>query len=179
MLHFVADDVDQFTSSLYPRLQDVDLVITSGGVSAGAYEVVKDALRGNGVQFAKVAMQPGMPQGAGSIGGIPVVCLPGNPVSSYVSFEVFVRPALRTAMGFRDTRRPMVRAALGESLESPAGKRQFRRGLFDPATAEVMSVGPFGSHFLRSLADANCLIDIEPAVTDLAAGDRVDVWLLG
>ena len=78
-----------------------DLLITSGGVSAGAYEVVKDAFRELGtVEFAKVGMQPGGPQGAGTVDGVPVVTLPGNPVSAFVSFEVFVRPALRRAMGY-------------------------------------------------------------------------------
>ena len=79
-----------------------DLIITSGGVSAGAYEVVKDAFGragDQGVEFVKVAMQPGMPQGAGRVAGTPIVTVPGNPVSALVSFEVFIRPALRSAMG--------------------------------------------------------------------------------
>ena len=92
-LHFVPDDVDQFLATVRAELAGADLLITSGGVSAGAYEVVKDAFRGLGtVEFAKVAMQPGGPQGAGTVDGVPVVTLPGNPVSSFVSFEVFVRP---------------------------------------------------------------------------------------
>ena len=99
-LHFVPDDVDEFLTTVRSELAGADLLITSGGVSAGAYEVVKDAFRELGtVEFAKVAMQPGGPQGAGTVDGIPVVTLPGNPVSSFVSFEVFVRPALRRALG--------------------------------------------------------------------------------
>ncbi len=99
-LHFVPDDVDQFLTTVRAQLATADLLITSGGVSAGAYEVVKDAFRGLGtVEFAKVAMQPGGPQGAGTVDGVPVVTLPGNPVSAFVSFEVFVRPALRRALG--------------------------------------------------------------------------------
>ena len=75
-------------------------MVTTGGVSAGAYEVVKDALTGRGVEFVKVAMQPGGPQGAGVVGGVPIVTFPGNPVSAFVSFEVFLRPVLLRAMGF-------------------------------------------------------------------------------
>jgi molybdopterin molybdotransferase len=106
------DDVAQF-SSLLERYaapeHHVDLIITSGGVSAGAYEVVKDAFGRDGdqgVEFVKVAMQPGMPQGIGRVAGATIVTLPGNPVSALVSFEVFIRPALRRAMGLPDPERP-------------------------------------------------------------------------
>ena len=92
------DDVDQFRAALERHAGDADLIITTGGVSAGAYEVVKDALGGE-VDFVKVAMQPGMPQGAGAVGGTPIITLPGNPVSALVSFEVFIRSPLRAAMG--------------------------------------------------------------------------------
>lgn len=177
-LHLVADDVAELNAALDTRLADVDLVITSGGVSAGAYEVVKDALTGHGVDFAKVAMQPGMPQGAGVVGGVPVVTLPGNPVSVLVSFEVFVRPALRTAMGYPDPRRPLVRARLTEPVTAPAGKRQFRRGVLDRELGTVRPIGPPGSHFLRWLAAADCLIDIAEDVTTLEAGALVDAWPL-
>ncbi|MFP5371321.1 MAG: gephyrin-like molybdotransferase Glp, partial [Actinomycetes bacterium] len=86
-LHFVPDDVDQFLATVRAELTTADLLVTSGGVSAGAYEVVKDAFRGLGtVEFVKVAMQPGGPQGAGTVDGVPVVTLPGNPVSAFVSF---------------------------------------------------------------------------------------------
>ena len=176
--HVVADDVDAFHAAIAPHLATVDLIMTSGGVSAGAYEVVKDALTGQGVEFTKVAMQPGMPQGAGRFEGVPVVTLPGNPVSSMVSFEVFVRPALRAAMGFADATRPVVRARLTEPLTSPAGKRQFRRGLLDTSVspATVRPLGPPASHHLRWLAASNALLDIPVDVAALAAGDEVDVW---
>ena len=131
-LHFVPDDVDQFLTTVRAELAGADLLITSGGVSAGAYEVVKDAFRGLGtVEFAKVAMQPGGPQGAGTVDGVPVVTLPGNPVSSFVSFEVFVRPALRRALGTPRPDRLRVPARLTGPLRSPAGRRQFLRGRFD------------------------------------------------
>jgi molybdopterin molybdotransferase len=176
-VHFVPDDVGQFQAA-FDDLTECDLVLTSGGVSAGAYEVVKDALADQGVQFVKVAMQPGMPQGAGLYRGVPVVTLPGNPVSSLVSFEVFVRPALRAAMGHRDPHRPVVRTRLAESARSPAGKRQFRRGFLNRSNGTVALVGPPGSHFLRWLASADCLIEIPEEVTELAAGTEVDAWLI-
>lgn len=175
-LHFVADDVTEFHAAIAPRLGEVDLIVTSGGVSAGAYEVVKDALTGRGIEFVKVAMQPGMPQGAGTFEGVPVVTVPGNPVSALVSFEVFLRPALRAAMGFPDAARPTVRAALSEPIDSPDGRRQFRRGFLDHQTGTVRPIGPPGSHFLRWLAASDCLLDIPADVTTLAAGQTVDVW---
>jgi molybdopterin molybdotransferase len=176
--HFVADDVPEFFAALDSRLSQVDLVVTSGGVSAGAYEVVKDALTGQGIEFVKVAMQPGMPQGAGMFSGVPVITLPGNPVSALVSFEVFLRPALRAAMGFGDSARPVVQAPLTESLQSPAGRRQFRRGFLDRVNGGVRPIGPPGSHFLRWLAASDCLIDLDEEITELAAGAPVPVWIL-
>ncbi len=151
-----------------------DLILTSGGVSAGAYEVVKDALAAQ-VEFVKVAMQPGMPQGAGTVHGTPIVTLPGNPVSALVSFEVFVRPALRAAMGL-PPHRARHTATLAEALTSPRGKRQFRRGVYDAATGTVTSYGPPASHHLRWLASANCLLDIGAEVTEMAIGEQVTVW---
>jgi molybdopterin molybdotransferase len=173
---WVADDVPTFLATLDAELDDVDLLLTSGGVSAGAYEVVKDALAPRGVDFLKVGMQPGMPQGAGRYGEVPVVCLPGNPVSALTSFEVFVRPALRAALGHPRPARPVVSARLTEDLTSPRGKRQFRRGRLDLAAGQVALCGPPGSGFLGWFARADCLIDIPADVTELAAGDEVAVW---
>jgi len=174
---WVADDVPTFLATLDAEVDaGVDLILTSGGVSAGAYEVVKDALGPRGVEFTKVAMQPGMPQGSGTYGDTAVVCLPGNPVSSLVSFEVFVRPALRAAYGHPWPRRGVVRATLTESVTSPAGKRQFRRGRLDPAAGTVEPWGPPGSGFLGWLAGADCLIDLPADATSLGTGATVDVW---
>ena len=169
------DDVDAFRETLRGHVADADLILTTGGVSAGAYEVVKDALGGSGdVEFVKVAMQPGMPQGAGRLDGVPVVTLPGNPVSALVSFEVFVRPALRVAMGRPDAERPRREAVLTEDLTSPRGKRQFRRGVLDGDA--VTSYGPPASHHLRWLASANCLLELGEDVDSVNAGTRVQVW---
>ncbi|MBO0681496.1 molybdopterin molybdotransferase MoeA [Mycolicibacterium sp. S2-37] len=169
------DDVDTFRDTLHRHAGTADLIITTGGVSAGAYEVVKDALGGE-VEFVKVAMQPGMPQGAGRVGTTPIITLPGNPVSSLVSFEVFVRSALRAAMGVAQPDRPRRTAVLTEDLTSPRGKRQFRRGVYDPDRGEVTSYGPPASHHLRWLASANCLLEIGEDVTELAAGSEVRLW---
>ena len=176
-LHFVPDDVDQFLDAVRPELASADLLITSGGVSAGAYEVVKDAFSALGtVEFTKVAMQPGGPQGAGTVDGVPVVTLPGNPVSSFVSFEVFVRPALRRALGHASPDRLRTAARLTEPLRSPAGRRQFLRGRFD--AGQVSQVGGPGSHLVAHLARANCLVVVPEDVTELPPGAELDVVLI-
>jgi molybdopterin molybdotransferase len=176
-LHFVPDDVAQFLTTVRAELDAADLLITSGGVSAGAYEVVKDAFAGLGtVEFVKVAMQPGGPQGAGTVDGVPVVTLPGNPVSSFVSFEVFVRPALRRALGYASPDRLRAPGRLTGPLRSPAGRRQFLRGRYDGG--QVSQVGGPGSHLVAHLARANCLVVVPEDVTELPAGAEVDVVLI-
>jgi molybdopterin molybdotransferase len=178
LMHFVPDDVAALEAALAPRLAGIDLLVTSGGVSAGAYEVVKSAMTGQGVDFAKVAMNPGAPQGVGRYRGVPVAAMPGNPVSASVSFEVFVRPALRAAMGL-PAQRPRAMARLTEALESPMDKRQFRRGAFDPDASTVVAVGGPGSHLLGALARSNCLIDIPETTGHLEAGEQVVVLCTG
>lgn len=174
-----ADDVAQFAAIIDRHAGETDLIITSGGVSAGAYEVVKDAFGregDQGVEFVKVAMQPGMPQGIGRVAGATIVTLPGNPVSSLVSFEVFIRSPLRRAMGLPDPDRRRLTAVLAESLTSPRGKRQFRRAVLDRDACTVTSYGPPASHHLRWLASANGLLDIPEDVAEVAAGTRLQVW---
>ena len=171
----VGDDVAAFRDALDGHVGDADLIITTGGVSAGAYEVVKDSLGGE-VDFVKVAMQPGMPQGAGSVNGVPIITLPGNPVSALVSFEVFIREPLRTAMGLPNPNRPRRTAVLAEDLTSPRGKRQFRRGVLNRDAGTVTSYGPPASHHLRWLASADCLLEIDEDVAEVAAGSTVHVW---
>ncbi|MEV0680913.1 gephyrin-like molybdotransferase Glp [Actinosynnema sp. NPDC050436] len=179
LLRFVPDDVAAFRAAVDPALAGCDLLLTSGGVSAGAYEVVKDALAGRGVEFTRVAVQPGGPQGAGRYRGVAVATLPGNPVSAQVSFEVFIRPALRAAMGFPVVERPTAVAALNSPLTSPAGRTQFRRGKYDPVSGRVVTpVGGPGSHLLSALALADCLIEVPADVTELAAGAEVTVRFL-
>jgi molybdopterin molybdotransferase len=173
------DDVAQFAAIIDRYAGETDLIITSGGVSAGAYEVVKDAFGregDQGVEFVKVAMQPGMPQGIGRVAGATIVTLPGNPVSALVSFEVFIRCPLRRAMGLPDPERPHRAAVLAESLTSPRGKRQFRRAVLDHDVSIVTSYGPPASHHLRWLASANALLDIPEDVVEVAAGTQLQVW---
>jgi molybdopterin molybdotransferase len=180
LVHFVPDDVAHLNRVLDERLDAgrVDLVITSGGISAGAYEVVKEALTDRGVEFVKVAMQPGGPQGVGRLGDTGVVALPGNPVSSQVSFEVFVRPALRAALGHPHPERARVTAALAAPLTSTPGRRQFRRGVLDAVAGTVRETGGPPSHLLAALARADCFFVVPEEVTDLPAGASVEVWLL-
>jgi molybdopterin molybdotransferase len=178
----VADDVAAFRAAIETKLPQIDLVVTSGGVSAGAYEVVKDALTEVGVRFTKVAMQPGGPQGCGHLHGVPVVTLPGNPVSVLVSFEAFLRPAVLAWHGHREVDRHSVRARLTETLRSPQGRRQFRRGYYTHSEGQVTGVvgprgGP-GSHLLAAFTQANCLIVLPEEVTEAAEHSEVDVMLL-
>ncbi|GAA2370848.1 molybdopterin molybdotransferase MoeA [Nonomuraea africana] len=173
----VTDDPAAFLDQLDAQLVRADAVITSGGVSMGAYEPVKEALGPLGtVKFEKVAMQPGMPQGFGVVGddNVPIFTLPGNPVSSYVSFQLFVRPALRKMRGL-PAGPPVTRQAhLLEPLRSPEGKRSFLRGvLADDGT--VTPVHGQGSHQLAALASANCLIMVPEQVTDVPSGASVQV----
>ncbi|HJP75177.1 MAG TPA: gephyrin-like molybdotransferase Glp [Pseudonocardiaceae bacterium] len=178
ILRFVPDDVTAFHKTLAEELPGADLLITSGGVSAGAYEVVKDALTGHGVEFVRVAMQPGGPQGAGRYQGVAVATLPGNPVSSALSFELFLRPTLRAAMGFPEPDRPTATARLASGVRTPLGKRQYRRAHYDPATGLVDVVGGPGSHLLASLAAANCLMVIPEEASELPSGAEIQVILL-
>jgi molybdopterin molybdotransferase len=134
------------------------------------------------VEFVRVAMQPGGPQGAGRLTGfateVAAVTLPGNPVSSQVSFEVFVRPALRAAMGHPYPDRPVVRVRLGEALRAPVGKHQFRRGTLDAVNGTVRTVGGPGSHLLSSMARADCLIVLDGKRAEHREGEEAEVWLL-
>ncbi|RVW05348.1 molybdopterin molybdotransferase MoeA [Rhodococcus xishaensis] len=168
------DEPDTFRSVLRRAVAGAELVITSGGVSMGDYEVVKDVLTDLGARFGRIAMQPGGPQGLAVVDGVPVLTFPGNPVSTLVSFEVFVRPLLRRAAGL-----PPVTAAeavLDHDVTSVPGKRQFLRGRSTASGVAVVS-GP-GSHLVAALAWADVLLDIPVEVTSLAAGDRVKVWPL-
>jgi molybdopterin molybdotransferase len=157
--------------------------VTSGGVSKGDYDVVKETLSRLGtVEFTEVAMQPGKPQGFGTIGedDTPIFTLPGNPVSSYISFEVFVLPAIRRMMGKVPYRRPLVRAVLSADMSSPRGRKQFARGLFEVTArgAQVTPVGGHGSHLIGGLSQSNSLIVVPEATSSLDSGSTVDVLVL-
>lgn len=179
----VTDDPQELTDTLSDQLVRADLVVTSGGVSKGDYDVVKDVLGRLGtVEFTEVAMQPGKPQGFGTIGEdeTPIFTLPGNPVSSYISFEVFVLPALRRMMGKLPYRRPLVQAVCTAGFGSPRGRKQFVRGNFEVSIhgAQVAPVGGHGSHLIGSLALSNCLIVVPDDQTEVREGDLADVMVL-
>jgi molybdopterin molybdotransferase len=177
------DDPETFIEALTDQLVRADVVVTSGGVSKGTHDVVKEALSQLGtVDFREVAMQPGKPQGFGVIGedDTPIFTLPGNPVSSYVSFEVFVAPALRKMMGRTPLNRALVRARITSEVGSIKGRRQFLRGFFEPRVggSVVTPVGGPGSHLMGGLAQANALIVLAEDVTSVPADSDVPVMLL-
>jgi molybdopterin molybdotransferase len=179
----LSDDPQQLLGAIEDQLVRADLVVTTGGVSAGAYDVVKEVLSRLGtVSFGQVAMQPGRPQGFGTIGpdGTPIFTLPGNPVSAYVSFEVFVRPAIRRMLGVEPLHRPVVKATCAQDLPSVAGRRQYARGWLERSGDEpvVRPVGGAPSHLIGDLAHANCFIVVPEYVREVAAGETVDVMVL-
>ncbi|MFG2870761.1 gephyrin-like molybdotransferase Glp [Streptomyces sp. NPDC048338] len=180
----VTDDAETLRATIEDQLIRADLLVTTGGVSVGAYDVVKEALTVDGqVDFRKLAMQPGKPQGFGTIGPeqTPLLALPGNPVSSYVSFELFVRPAIRALMGLADLHRPRVRAELvaDKALSSPAGRRQFLRGTYDAEAGTVTPVGGAASHLIAALAHADALLVVDEETTSVEPGSTLEVVLLG
>ncbi len=154
----------------------VDLIVTTGGVSKGAYEVVRQAMEGQEAEFLHVAMQPGGPQGIGTFDGVPFLGFPGNPVSCLVSFEMFLRPVLASLFGSPAPRIP-VRARLGHSLASPGHKHQVRRGTLRP-DGTVHLEGGESSHLMHALAGSNALVHVPAGVSALAEGDEVEVWVL-
>jgi molybdopterin molybdotransferase len=151
-----------------------DVILTSGGISHGDYEVVRELLEPRGAWVGHVAMQPGGPQATATFEGVPVICFPGNPVSTQLSFEVFVAPIIREFAGLRPAARS--HKALNDSVRSVEGKRQFLRGRVEGASVTPVS-GP-GSHLVAGMAAADCLIIIPEDVTAVALGETVEVWEL-
>ena len=182
----VPDQPELLLAALDDQLGRADLVVTSGGISMGDYDVVKEALTPLGsVWFGGVAMQPGKPQGFGTLRGsgsreVPFFALPGNPVSAYLSFEVFVRPALRRMMGLTPEVRAPVQARLTHRVRSPRGRRQFLRGAITigadgVSVATVEPIGGSGSHLVGDLAASDALIVVPEEVTEIAAGEQVSI----
>lgn len=182
----VGDTDGELLAALDDALGSADVIITSGGVSMGAYDVVKSALRGEGVDFVRVAMQPGKPQGFGFLTGpggrsVPIFALPGNPVSSFVSFEVFVRPALRRLMRLTPEKRRLRNATLTSGIHSAEGRRQYGRAVVSRSPEGALLCSPVagqGSHFVADLSRANALFIVPEATTELVAGEPVEVVLL-
>jgi molybdopterin molybdotransferase len=177
----VPDDVDAFKEVVLNHLVQADAFVSSGGVSVGERDVVKAAFFRRGeVDFYRVAMQPGMPQAFGHVEGKPYFGLPGNPVSVFVSFEVFIRPALLKMMGRRHLFRPEVRARLTDEVVGPRGKTQFARVLVRPGHDggyEATPTGGRGSNLIATVSRANGLAIVPAGVERAAAGEEVHVWL--
>jgi len=169
------DDADQLHDSLVAVAAGADIILTSGGISMGEHEVVRDLLTPLGGRIGHIAMQPGGPQATGSFEGVPVISFPGNPVSTQISFEVFVAPLLRRVAGLPAALRAS--RTLVADVESIDGKRQFLRGrTVEGGRVEVVA-GP-GSHLVAGLAASDVLIDIPESTTDLKAGDAVETLQL-
>jgi len=177
---FVRDTRADVLAAIEEAAQDADLLVSTGGVSMGGeHDAVKAALSSLGtIGFRKVAMQPGMPQGFGVIGPdrVPIFTLPGNPVSAYVSFQLFVRPAIGALQGVSDVSLPSVQASLTAPVRSPSGRRSYLRGVLDGG--KVAPLSGQGSHQIAALGKANALIIVPEWETQLPTGDTVDVLVL-
>jgi molybdopterin molybdotransferase len=212
----VPDNPEKVLPAIQDQLVRADLLITTGGVSMGGeHDVVKAALQRLGtIGFRKVAMQPGMPQGFGTLappaaaapdGGtrrgllsrladrgevpetpvrpgendrVPIFTLPGNPVSAYVSFQIFVRPAIGALQAYDGLDLDTVRAELTGPVRSPAGRRSFLRGVLDRAAGRVDPLTGQGSHQVATLGRANALIIVPEQATAMTAGETADVLVL-
>ncbi|MGD0935604.1 MAG: gephyrin-like molybdotransferase Glp [Streptosporangiaceae bacterium] len=178
----VPDNPREILAAIEHQLLRADLLITSGGVSMGGkHDVVKDTLSRLGtIQFRKVAMQPGMPQGFGTIGedSTPIFTLPGNPVSAYVSFQIFVLTALGALQGQPDRQLPSVQATVTGPLRSPPGRRSYLRGVLNRADGTVTPLSGQGSHQIATLGRANALIVVPEWAVQMKEGDDVEVLCL-
>jgi molybdopterin molybdotransferase len=174
----VADDVDALKEAVFAYEIQADAFISSGGVSVGERDVVKAAFYRRGdVDFYRVAMQPGMPQGFGHVETKPYWGLPGNPVSVFVSFEQFVRPAMMKMMGRTSLMRPEVTATLTDEVDGPKGKMQFARVavLRTHEGWRATPTGARGSNLISTVSRANGLAMIPPGIEVAPAGSRVRV----
>ncbi|GAA4851078.1 molybdopterin molybdotransferase MoeA [Saccharopolyspora rosea] len=181
----VSGDSRRLREVVEGRLLLSEIVIIAGGAGGEAGDEVRAALADLGeLDTTRVAMHPGSVQGFGRLGPdrIPTFVLPRNPVSALVVFEVLVRPLIRSALGKSNPHRRTVSASLLSPIASTKGRRGYLRGqlLRDPDNGAylVQPVGTSGSHLLASLAEANCLIVVDDDVTEVAAGEDVQVRFL-
>jgi molybdopterin molybdotransferase len=209
----VRDHPDEVLPAIEDQLARADLMITTGGVSMGGeHDVVKAALERLGtITFRKVAMQPGMPQGFGTITAapqepqekgrsrrfrretfdvsepegraaenerVPIFTLPGNPVSAYVSFQIFARSAIGALQAYDGLGLESVRAELTGPLRSPPGRRSFLRGVLDRSRGQVSPLTGQGSHQVATLGQANALIVVPEQVVQMAGGETAEVMVL-
>jgi molybdopterin molybdotransferase len=171
------DLVDKFRAAMR-----ADLILSSGGVSVGDFDLVKDVMKqeGNRMQFWQVAMKPGQPLAFGSLENVPVIGLPGNPVSSMISFEQFARPAILKMMGRKNLFRRTIKARLTEEITKKPGKRHFIRGIIERTSDGYIArtTGEQGSGILKSMVKANGLIILPEKITKAGVGEEVTVQLL-
>ena len=182
LLGIARDDVEELTEKIRAGLeQNVDLFLTSGGVSVGDLDMVKDVLAAEGeISFWRVRMKPGKPLAFGKIGSVPVLGLPGNPVSVMVSFEMFVRPAMLKMLGVTDWERPTVEATLVDEVKHKDSRRHYLRVRVEKRGEEYRATltGGQGSGILSSMIKANGLAIIPEEWTHVPAGAQVRVMLL-
>ena len=182
LLGIARDNAEDLTRHINDGLA-ADLLITSGGVSVGDFDLVKSTLGGlgNDMRFWRVRMKPGKPMAFGVLNGKPVFGLPGNPVSTMVSFELFVRPSLLKMQGHENLFRTMVEARLLHPLTKSPERRHYVRSIVyrDGGEWAVRAIEAQGSNILHSMVRANALVVFPEYETELAAGNRVQVILLG
>jgi molybdopterin molybdotransferase len=179
-LGIARDRVEELRSKLQAA-QEADLIITSGGVSVGDYDLVKDIMREQGViDFWRVNLRPGKPLAFGRLGGTPLLGLPGNPVSAAVTFELFARPVLRKMQGFVTILRPVVQARLLDAINEVSNRRHYMRARVEIRDGAFVatSTGPQESHILTSMIGANALLIIPENHPPIAAGEEVQAMLL-
>jgi molybdopterin molybdotransferase len=172
----VPDMKDELRHRLLEASAAADVVLTSGGVSVGAYDLVKDVLGEiGGISFWQVNMTPGRPLAPGRIGSAHFFGLPGNPVASMVTFLLFVRPALWKLMGRRELEPTRFEAVSTVAITKKAGRREFKRGIltFTGGRWEVATTGPQGSGVLTSMVVGNCLIILPEERGDVRPGETV------
>ena len=175
----LADDQQLATKQLHSISSQVYLIVTTGGVSAGAYEVIRDVFAKLGTaEFTSVAMQPGKPQGLGTIGGTPVITLPGNPLSAMVSFHLFVGPAIRTLGGQREVMPARARLSTTVELDSRPDRVRYLPAVADLLRRTVSTTARHGSHRSSVAVGTNSLIEVPTAQAQLVAGTEVEVVLI-
>ena len=181
MLGVLRDDVDGVHRALLEAVnQKADVIISSAGVSVGAYDVVKSAVERDGsLNFWKVKMRPGKPLAYGTVRGVPFFGLPGNPVSAIVGFEIFVRPALLKLGGYSRLEKPTLNVVVDETLRSD-GRETYLRAIVthDGDHYVARSAGGQGSNIVSALTRANALLIIPEDVTEVKAGENLKAWML-
>ncbi len=178
-LGIIEDDEQKMLEVLESASAQADVVLTSGGVSVGDADFIKAALESLGsIEFWRINMRPGRPLAFGKINEKPIFGLPGNPVAVMVSFINFVEPALRKMQGETDWSPLKINAVATEDLRSRQGRTEFTRGIYrinELGQLVVSSTGKQGSGILRSMSEANCLIEISPAIDTVKPGESVTI----